>query len=201
MATRGRGRPRAAEGRDLRAELLRVSRQVLDEGGPALLSLREVARRADCTHQAPYHHFPNREALLAALVAEGFDQLAAMLRRARVEAEGDVLEASANAYVEFALRNPGVFRVMFRVDVCDPKRYPEVQASGGLAREELRLVVAADGAAGGDLAESACWAHVHGLATLLLDGPLGLEHVTLDQRLSHAGRVNRALRRPEERVE
>ena len=63
-------------GRDLRSELLRTSRELLDEAGPSALSMREVARRAGCTHQAPYHYFANREAILAALVCEGFDELA-----------------------------------------------------------------------------------------------------------------------------
>ena len=62
--------------RDLRAELLRTSRRLLDESGPSALSMREVARRAGCTHQAPYHYFANRETILAALVREGFDELA-----------------------------------------------------------------------------------------------------------------------------
>ena len=53
-------------GRDLRSELLRTSRELLDEAGPSALSMREVARRAGCTHQAPYHYFANREAILAA---------------------------------------------------------------------------------------------------------------------------------------
>ena len=45
--------------------------------------MREVARRAGCTHQAPYHYFANREAILAALVHEGFDELTDMLASAR----------------------------------------------------------------------------------------------------------------------
>ena len=128
-------------GRDLRSELLRTSRELLDEAGPSALSMREVARRAGCTHQAPYHYFANREAILAALVCEGFDELADRLAVAH-EGLGDadlhaVLVASGNAYVEFALRHPGVFRVMFRPDVCDPERFPEVVQAGERARHEL----------------------------------------------------------------
>ena len=74
--------------RDLRAELLRTSRKLLDESGPSALSMREVARRAGCTHQAPYHYFANREAILAALVREGFDELADRLASAREGLEG-----------------------------------------------------------------------------------------------------------------
>ena len=67
MSKRGPGRPKADEARDLKADLLKTSREMLDEGGPSALSMREVARRTGCTHQAPYHHFENREAILAAL--------------------------------------------------------------------------------------------------------------------------------------
>lgn len=195
MVSRGRGRPRVTESRDLRAQLLRVGRELLDEGGPTLLSLREVARRSGCTHQAPYHYFPNRESLLAALVAEGFDQLARQLQVARSGEGGPavLLERCANAYVEFALRNPGVFRLMFRADVCDPQRHPEAQAAGDRARQELRHVADLDAGGEVELLESLRWSHVHGLATLLLDGPLGLEHATLAERLAHAARVNHAL--------
>lgn len=195
MATRGRGRPRAAEGRDLRAELLQASRRLLDESGPAALSLREVARRANCTHQAPYHYFPNRESLLAALVVEGFTELANRLRQARTQAENRVtaLENSANAYVEFALRNPGIFRLMFRPDYCNPEEHPEVQESGSAARQELTLIAAPPQAHRNAVLESVRWAHVHGLATLLLDGPLALEYVTFEDKMAHAAEVNRVL--------
>ena len=120
MASESTGSSGRRGGRDLRSELLRTSRRLLDESGPSALSMREVARRAGCTHQAPYHYFANREAILAALVHEGFDELTDMLASAR-EGLGSadlraILTASGNAYVEFALRHPGVFRVMFRPD-------------------------------------------------------------------------------------
>ena len=102
--------------------------------------MREAARRTGCTHQAPYHYFPNREAILAALVTEGFEELANRLSAAHdgLEARGltATLETSANAYIEFALRNPGVFRIMFRPDMCDPENFPEVRRAGERARGE-----------------------------------------------------------------
>lgn len=178
-------------GRDLRSELLRTSRQLLDESGPGALSMREVARRAGCTHQAPYHYFANREAILAALVREGFDELADMLAAAH-EGLGNadlhaVLVASGNAYVEFALRHPGVFRVMFRPDVCDPERFPEVVQAGERARRELaRLVKAAMGDSAQVEAEVLIWSGVHGLASLLLDGPLVGEFSSTEDRIDFA---------------
>ena len=178
-------------GRDLRSELLRTSRELLDEAGPSALSMREVARRAGCTHQAPYHYFANREAILAALVCEGFDELADRLAVAH-EGLGDadlhaVLVASGNAYVEFALRHPGVFRVMFRPDVCDPERFPEVVQAGQRARRELaRLAKAVMGDGAQVEAEVLIWSGVHGLASLLLDGPLAGEFSSTEDRIDFA---------------
>ena len=178
-------------GRDLRSELLRTSRQLLDESGPTALSMREVARRAGCTHQAPYHYFANREAILAALVREGFDELADMLAAAH-EGLGNadlhaILVASGNAYVEFALRHPGVFRVMFRPDVCDPERFPEVVQASERAHNELARL--ARYVAGGDTpleTEVLFWSGVHGLASLLLDGPLSGVFSSVQERLDFA---------------
>ena len=178
-------------GRDLRSELLRTSRQLLDESDPGALSMREVARRAGCTHQAPYHYFANREAILAALVHEGFDELADRLASAHEGLESKdlraILTASGNAYVEFALRHPGVFRVMFRPDVCDPERFPEVVQAGGRARGELtRLVKVVLGDDAPLEVEVLFWSGVHGLASLLLDGPLAGEFTSVEERIDFA---------------
>ena len=196
MTTRTPGRPRTSETRDLRENLLRTSRELLDEGGPAALSMREVARRAGCTHQAPYHYFTNREAILAALVEAGFDELANRLREARDKTGTEdlraVVEASGNAYVEFALTNPGVFRVMFRRDMCDPAGFPGVLAAGKRARDELgRFAQIITGEHATPEHETALWASVHGLAVLLLDGLMADELPTLEDRLAYARRVNR----------
>ena len=177
--------------RDLRSELLRTSRQLLDESGPGALSMRKVARRAGCTHQAPYHYFANREAILAALVHEGFDELADRLASAHEGLESTdlraILTASGNAYVEFALRHPGVFRVMFRPDVCDPERFPEVVQAGGRARGELaRLVKVVLGDDAPLEVEVLFWSGVHGLASLLLDGPLAGEFTSVEERIDFA---------------
>ena len=189
------GRPKADPSRDLRTELLQASRQLLDEGGPGLLSLREVARRTGCTHQAPYHYFADRETLLAVLVAEGFVELARQLCAAHDLAERDTLRetmiASARAYVGFALAQPGVFRIMFRPDVCNPQRFGEVLSAGARARAELdRLNRLVHGASAGTATASMMWAHVHGLACLLIDGPLGVQLQSDRQRQAHLREVS-----------
>ena len=196
MTTRGPGRPKAHERRDLRAALLATSRELLNKEGPGALSMREVARRAGYTHQAPYHYFENREALLAALVADGFRELADQLGAANDRAETDgvsvAVEASGNAYVGFALANPGVFRIMFRPDMCDPSAFPTVLEESARARAELgRLARIAHGQRASPEREILLWSHVHGLASLLLDGALAIDYPTTEARLAYARTLNR----------
>ncbi len=178
---------------DLKRRILATGRALLEERGPAALSLREVARLAGVTHQAPYHHFANREAILAELVAQGFDELAQALAaaNARFAAVGrrvGVVEAGL-AYVGFALAHPGLFRIMFRHDVCDPAHAPAVRAAGERAYAELRrMVQLAHGAPSDELA-ALYWAQVHGLASLLIDGPLGAGPGSAPTRLALARAV------------
>lgn len=182
---RARVRQPAAEPPDLRQRILETARQLLDEQGVAGLSLREVARRAGVTHQAPYHHFADRETILAELVTQGFEELARRLAAAN-EGGGDAhatMQASGLAYVGFALDQPGVFRIMFRRDLCDPARFPHVVSAGERAYAELlRLVQILHGEAALDALAAMHWAQVHGLAMLLLDGALGLQLPTRAER-------------------
>ena len=190
MNSKNLGRPKTDPSRDLKRDLLQTSRQLLDEGGPAALSMREVARRTDCTHQAPYHYFENREAILASLVADGFDALATCLKEANdlglAKGGRAALVASAAAYVDFALTQPGVFRIMFRPEVCDPSRFHSVQASGARARDELdRLNIIVHGKNAKATMATILWAHVHGLAFLLLDGPLAIQFESASDRTKY----------------
>jgi len=190
MRTKVLGRPKSDPTRDLRRELLAASRPLLDEGGPAALSMREVARRANCTHQAPYHHFENREAIIATLVAQGFDALATCLQEANdLGISGGVraaLLASGAAYLNFSLAQPGVFRIMFRPDMCDASKFPAVQESGARANHELdRLCAIVYGEQAHYAMATILWAHVHGLACLLLDGPLAMQLQTESQRIEY----------------
>ena len=167
----------------MRRDLLITSRSLLDEAGPGALSMREVARRAGCTHQAPYHYFEDRESILAALVAEGFDALALRLEAAHALADTQgvraALMASATAYVGFATSHVGVFRIMFRPDTCNPARFADVREAGARARAELsRLARLVHGNKATPANATVLWAHVHGLACLLVDGPLASEFAT-----------------------
>lgn len=184
----------AALKRTSRQTILETARALLDQEGAAALSMREVARRAGVTHQAPYHHFPDREAILGALVAQGFDELADRLAAANALAPTRgpraTILASGQAYVGFAMANPGVFRIMFRRDVCDAAKFPEARQASERAHAELEnLVHIAHGAQAGAALATIYWAHVHGLASLLSDGPLASLFTTEQDYRSHLEQV------------
>ncbi len=152
---------------DLKAALLRAAGKILEKEGVEDLSLRSMARRAGVSHSAPYRHFADREALLAALAAEGF----AMLGEAQgAAAEAGGLRAMGEAYVLFALAHPQRFRLMFggQVPIARHARLREVATktfaalSGALSAKLPEAQGAAD-------ASIAAWALVHGLAQLLLE--------------------------------
>jgi len=186
----------AASGRDLRHDILDTARTLLDEKGVAALSMREVARRAGVTHQAPYHHFGDRESILAELVTQGFDELARRLAEANDLAPSAgkraALLASGEAYIGFALSHPGVFRIMFRLDVCDPMRFPDLRQAGARAHAELeRLVRIVHGGRPRAGLASIYWAYVHGMACLMIDGPLAMQLPTDKARQAHLREVGR----------
>jgi AcrR family transcriptional regulator len=171
--------------RDLRTDILRIARELLEEGGVAALSMREVSRRAQCTHQAPYHHFGDRAAILAALAAEGFAQLGKRLVSANALAAAQgydaALRASARAYVGFAREHTGVFRLMFQTHADNPLSSPELAAHGQAARAELtRLSAFIPGGDGDGTHAYVLWSFVHGLACLLVDGQLAASMGTGD---------------------
>src|SRR5262245_50683938 len=104
---------------DLRQKVLDASLALIDESGLDRLSMREVARKAGVSHQAPYHYFADRGAILAALAGEGFSRLGQLLARAVARSDlepAEAVEAMGRGYVDFALRNPAYFQAMFRAD-------------------------------------------------------------------------------------
>ena len=100
---------------DTRSALLAAAGALLREGGAAALTLRAIGARAGVSRQAPYLHFPSKDALLAALAADGFDQLSAEVDAAREGTEVP-LEAMSAAYVRFAFEDPHRYRLMFGSD-------------------------------------------------------------------------------------
>lgn len=163
-------------GEDLRRVVLDASLELIASNGLAAFSMREVARRAGVSHQAPYHHFADREAILAALVAEGFQQLRAKMAAARGRSTTPAAQLAAigKAYVAFALANPAQFKLMFRSEWVSAEDHGEAKACADSAFN--LLVEVAGGVAQARGGESdpklslGAWSLAHGLATLMLEG-------------------------------
>jgi AcrR family transcriptional regulator len=166
--------------RDARRAILDAALAIVDEGGEGAIALRECARRAGLTHGAPYRHFESREALVAAVAEEGFQQLHAACVEAESRAATDPLarfQALGVAYVTFALERPGLFRLMFGAEASGAAKAVRSTEAGVFALA-VRAIVEGQRAGAiveGDPQEIAmvAWGSVHGVATLVLGGLVG----------------------------
>ena len=112
---------------DLRSALLDAAGRILDKQGAAELSLRETAKIAGVSPAAPYRHFASKDALLAVLAEDGFEELDQVLKTAAERHPGRPraqLQDLAAAYLRLAARRPHFFRMMFSVDL-GPSRVDE----------------------------------------------------------------------------
>jgi AcrR family transcriptional regulator len=172
---------------DLRVALLDNGLRLLAVGGtPDKLSLREVARAAGVSATAVYHHFPDKNALLDALAAEGLTRLAAAQHQAFDAAGGGSagFAATGRAYVRFALENPALFRLIgerssFLDDGADMPEAIEFLLSNAAA-------LAPEGADDnvGRVIAIRSWAMAHGLSLLMLGGQVPFSQKLIDQVLN-----------------
>jgi AcrR family transcriptional regulator len=151
---------------DLRRALVEAAERILENEGPSALSLRAVAREAGVSAAAPYHHFKDKNELLAAIAQEGFELLAKAMSAA-AEGEGDPrarLNALGVAYVCFARDNPALYTLMY-----SSARDRDQRAGGPFGLVKAAMVAAgAEGldAADLELAQIAAWCAAHGLAEM-----------------------------------
>jgi AcrR family transcriptional regulator len=182
MSSRVRASAQSAEPTELRATILAASVALIEQEGLGKLSMREVARRAGVTHQAPYHYFADREAILGEIAEQGFRMLTERVERAgelsALAALPQRIGAMGRAYVEFACAHPAHFRIMFRPELVNLDNCPSAKAEGSNAFAVLTQMVHEAVAAGLPAypSESALiatlWSVAHGLACLILDGPM-----------------------------
>jgi AcrR family transcriptional regulator len=152
---------------DLRQALIKATAELIERDGPASVSLREAARIAGVSHNAPYRHFPTREALLAAVAAHGFRQLRSAFEEAATTPENRML-ALGQEYMRFALAHPGLFRLMFGSGL-DRKLHPELEQAAQDAFEVLQRATVDRGSPSPREAALGAWALVHGLSHLIVD--------------------------------
>jgi AcrR family transcriptional regulator len=157
---------------DLRAACVRAGMELLEESGQTALSLRAVARRAGVSPAAPYRHYVDREALVAAVAAVGYRELAARLAAAHPSpSTPEEMISVAIAYVQFALERPALFRIMFG-EPCDRDNDERVAATAAVSLYLREIVERSFPQADAEALATAIWALVHGLALLHLDGKL-----------------------------
>jgi AcrR family transcriptional regulator len=153
---------------DLSHELVSRGLEALEEKGPDGLSLRELARAAGVSPNAPYRHFPSKEDLLLELIRHGFEDLASALQE---ECNGgpDELERMGDAYTRFALERPHLFRLMFsgRLPANPGESFRAMVILGEAVRRRLP-----EGADDLSIVKSAlgAWTLVHGAAVLQVEG-------------------------------
>lgn len=167
---------------NLRKTLLDAAVVLIGEVGPRAFTLREVARRAGVSHNAPYRHFASKDELLVAVAAEGFDRLAEVMTKSMAAADSarERLVLCGCGYVDFALRWPHHLLVMFDLPVTERQCAKKEQALGENAfRVLLDCILAAQQS--GDLPPGdplplawRAWSLVHGIAKLAISGNLPL---------------------------
>lgn len=170
--------PRQYHHGDLRKALVQAGVEILAEAGVSGLNLRKVARRAGVSEAAPYRHFEDKQALLAAIAEDGFHCLATRMQAALQAAPDDVqsqLPALAQAYVHFGLEHPAHMREMFSGLMLKRSDYPDLQAAANrckmatfntiLRGQEQEVVQSGNTQA----IFSVFWATVHGLTMLLIE--------------------------------
>lgn len=168
---------------NLREALVEAATEVAREKGPAGLALRDLARRVGVSHNAAYRHFADREALVDAVAERGLVALVQVMagRLASVDGEEPVrrarerLRATGRGYVDFAVAEPGLFRVLFTAYPEPPEVGPDDDADPfGMLQAALDELVDVGYLATAERpgAEITCWAAVHGFAVLAIEGPL-----------------------------
>lgn len=174
---------------DLRRALIDSALALVTEEQDWTFSLREVARRAGVSHNAPYNHFPEKRDLLDAVAAVGFERLRDGLLStiAGIDDMPTALALSGRTYVRLGIGNPALYRLMFGPALSVPEGDDQptlARAAGAEARAVLQGIILR-GARAGTFAVSsedewaialttlAAWSAVHGLTMLIIDGLAG----------------------------
>ena len=189
----------------LREALLRAAIRLIADVGPTAFTLREVARRARVSHNAPYRHFRDRDDLMAAVAAQGYRELTqAMMQAAGPKTDAlERLKSAGLGYVTFALRRPEHFTVMFDAPISERENPESAEAAKQAFMTLLGFVKSSQDEGrlpAGDSHQMAllAWTRVHGIAKLAITGRLPFRSNTeilkfanfaLDQSLPSARQI------------
>lgn len=158
---------------DLREALIRASVEIIETQGLDRFSLREAARRAGVSSGAPAHHFGDIRGLLSAVATVGFRDFANELESIRGDDRQATIRAIAHAYLQFAQRRPGMFRLMWKTSafyLTDEDLYNAGLRAFRVLDQAVRGT--ATSALIGDISLAptiACWSLMHGFSALAID--------------------------------
>ncbi len=161
---------------DLRNALIAAAREELAAGKYETLSVRELARRAGVTPNAFYRHFDSKEAILAALATEGFEELTARFDALPALAPKQRLCLMSETYTGFAEEHPAHYRLMFGCAKASLMEHPALhEAATGCFGRLVAATIAASGSGGPEDPQTLqraldIWSLVHGWSLLRIDG-------------------------------
>ena len=173
---------------DLRRAIVNAALEILNETQSAEFSLRELARRAGVSHNAPYKHFADKRELLAAVSTAGFELLTQRMSNelAKDSNARAQLFAMLRAYIHHGVENPALYRLMFGGYLSSPNDgRPAIERAAAEKTKALLAGTIAKGGLGRAIPNTpqnerkiagailACWSLVHGLTMLLADGLVG----------------------------
>ncbi|MEH3033559.1 MAG: TetR/AcrR family transcriptional regulator [Aeromicrobium erythreum] len=166
---------------NLREALVSAGVEVVREHGADALALRDLARRVGVSHNAAYRHFAGRDDLLAEVAGRGAAELMGTMTRRLESVTVDDLVLRARmrlaevgrSYVEFAVREPGLFRLAVSA-IADVEASPPYLMLAEVLDDLVAVGYLAPEARRG--AEIACWSGVHGFSCLAIDGTSRLDH-------------------------
>jgi AcrR family transcriptional regulator len=168
---------------DLRRSLIEAGLELVKEGREWSFSLREVAKRAGVSHNAPYYHFADKRDLLLAVAVVGYETLTARIAEAAASSKEakSALFASGRAYIQFGLENPGLYQLMFSAALNGPDGRPKTVADAGAATRATLEEILRRGARAGVFSSSllraselraaafTAWSIVHGFTMLVIE--------------------------------
>lgn len=164
---------------DFRERLCEAAERLFAERGPDAVTMRQLAAELGVSPMTPYRYFEDKNDILAAVRANGFNRFAEALERARDGAVGARARGAAvgDAYVTFALEHPHSYKLMFDFNQPNVEKYPDLVMAGQRAQQTMTGYVQdafAEGLMSGDPAQIGLmfWASVHGAVILELAGML-----------------------------
>jgi AcrR family transcriptional regulator len=164
---------------DFRERLCEAAERLFAERGPDAVTMRQLASELGVSPMTPYRYFEDKEDILAAVRANGFNRFAEALERGRESAKGALARSKAvgEAYIAFATSHPHSYKLMFDFNQPHPEKYPELVAAGQRARKTMTGYIQDafdEGLMAGDPQEIGLmfWAAIHGAVILDLAGML-----------------------------